>query len=422
MRNSLIFGGIDSASFGIFISGTGTHNAPKRVVEKIAVPGRNGLLIMDQGRYDNIIVEYPAFAYGKTREEFQSKLDSFRNAVASLIGYQRLEDTYRPNEYRMALFCEGLEVEAFAFGRSGQFTLKFECKPQRYLKDGELAMPILSGSKIINPTRHKSSPILAVEGYGKLRIKEQLMQISNVVVGEVLIADAHTYKNIYVEKEWDDKAAVYSEGDKITIKGMSLKSTFKIGNNAVFVEEADEDSRPMGIEYWSSPDQDATLSYQCAGKTVTFGMKIPEIEFTVGVNKKITYKVRSTVKIELNGHWNRNSVYNTTTIEYKDGKISISADRLFPDGEYLERAKPTVTSTISIGLISGYSTTSTIEGTTYIDCDTGDAYKIEDGQYTQLNSIVSIGADLPVLDPGENEIEYDDTITSLKVIPRWWQI
>ena len=103
MRNTLTFGGVNSADYGVYITGSGVYNAPKRAVENIVVPGRNGLLTIDQGRYENITVEYPAFAFGKTREEFQQKITAFRNAIMSQIGYQRLEDTYHPDEYRMAL-------------------------------------------------------------------------------------------------------------------------------------------------------------------------------------------------------------------------------------------------------------------------------------------------------------------------------
>ena len=48
----IIFGGVDSSDYGIYISGTGTYNAPERAVEFVTVPGRNGAIAMDQGRYE----------------------------------------------------------------------------------------------------------------------------------------------------------------------------------------------------------------------------------------------------------------------------------------------------------------------------------------------------------------------------------
>ena len=38
MRNYLIFGGVNSANYGIYITGSGVYEAPERVVEKVTVP------------------------------------------------------------------------------------------------------------------------------------------------------------------------------------------------------------------------------------------------------------------------------------------------------------------------------------------------------------------------------------------------
>ena len=77
----LIFGGVDSSEYGIYITGEAVYNAPERDVEFIEVPGRNGSIAMDKGRYKNITVTYPAGTFGKTREEFRDTLSDFRNVV-----------------------------------------------------------------------------------------------------------------------------------------------------------------------------------------------------------------------------------------------------------------------------------------------------------------------------------------------------
>ena len=67
----LIFGDVDSADYGIYISGDGVYNAPERAVEFVDVPGRNGAIALDQGRYNNIEITYPAGTFAKTQEEFR---------------------------------------------------------------------------------------------------------------------------------------------------------------------------------------------------------------------------------------------------------------------------------------------------------------------------------------------------------------
>ena len=61
--STLIFNGQDLADFGVHISGEGTFNAPTRAVEEQIVPGRNGTLIIDGGRWENIMVTYPAYIH-----------------------------------------------------------------------------------------------------------------------------------------------------------------------------------------------------------------------------------------------------------------------------------------------------------------------------------------------------------------------
>ena len=83
MRNSIIFGGVDSADYGIYIGGEGTFNAPKRDAEMISIPGRNGAFVLDKGRFENIEVKYSAFNYEPDLATFSANLDAFRNAIRS---------------------------------------------------------------------------------------------------------------------------------------------------------------------------------------------------------------------------------------------------------------------------------------------------------------------------------------------------
>ena len=68
------------------------------------------------------------------------------------------------------------------------------------------------------------------------------------------------------------------------------------------------------------------------------------------------------------------------------------------------------------------STASPLGNPTYIDCDLGEAYKIEDGEFLSLNKYIDLGSDLPVLAVGLSEITFDNTITEVKVTPRWWKV
>lgn len=174
MEHHFIFNGESSADFGVWISGGGTFNAPVRDVSTEAIPGRNGTVTFDNGRYENIQLTYPAFI----SRRFQPRIDAFRAFLVSQRGYQRLEDSYHPDEYRMALYKSGLEVATTARNLAGSFNITFDCKPQRFLKSGETLTSYASGSTIYNPTRFDALPLIVCSGNGSITLNGTTVTIS----------------------------------------------------------------------------------------------------------------------------------------------------------------------------------------------------------------------------------------------------
>ena len=164
--NTFTFGGIHSADYGVWISGTGTFDSPERDVEKVIIPGRNGALTRDNGRFDNVELKYPAFI----SREFQPRFDDFRAALLSKRGYQRLEDTYHPNEFRLAMFTGPLEPKTGIWNRTGKFDIEFDCKPQRFLTVGEQAVTLEADGTLFNPTGFDALPLIRAYGTGTLTV------------------------------------------------------------------------------------------------------------------------------------------------------------------------------------------------------------------------------------------------------------
>ena len=156
--NYITYNGKSSADFGVWVSGGGTFDAPAKDVETVSVPGRNGDLTIDNGRFVNIPVAYPAFVSNR----FQPRIDEFRGWLCSQVGYQRLEDTYHPDEYRLGVYKSGLNVSPTARNLAGSFTLEFDCKPQRFLKSGEIPMTFSASGVVRNPTNYAALPLNGV--------------------------------------------------------------------------------------------------------------------------------------------------------------------------------------------------------------------------------------------------------------------
>lgn len=183
-RGVFTFGKIRSDIFDIYISGSGTHNAPEEDVELIEIPGRNGDLLIRHNRFRNIEVKYPAFTFDRTPEGYADKIREIRNALKSQSGYQRLQDTYHPDEFRMATFTAAIETDDTTILRAGSFEILFNCKPQRFLLSGEKEIELTNDSgaskswTITNPSRFPSKPLIKVTGYGTMQIGEHQVVIS----------------------------------------------------------------------------------------------------------------------------------------------------------------------------------------------------------------------------------------------------
>lgn len=158
------FGGVSSREFGVGISGSGTFDAPERDVEVIDIPGRNGALIQDNGRFKNIDVTYPAWMH----RDFDEWFPRFKSAMQQFTGYQILTDEYDTEHFREAIFTGAMQPYTGVYNKSGKFDVVFNCKPQRFLFSGAKELTFLpvtgtqtgamvSGIEVTPGTRFKVS-------------------------------------------------------------------------------------------------------------------------------------------------------------------------------------------------------------------------------------------------------------------------
>lgn len=165
-QNYFQIGDVSSIDFGIVISEASVWGSSKRVYEEVAVPGRNGTILFDQGYYENGTIQYNCQMLDKG-----GQLDQFRAWLASQVGYIRLEDTYHPEEYRLAKVSDGLNPKKTMWAlKRGEFVVGFSAKPQRFLKIGDVGTEYENNFTIFNPTYFEAQPIIRVYGYGSLTV------------------------------------------------------------------------------------------------------------------------------------------------------------------------------------------------------------------------------------------------------------
>lgn len=184
IRNSFNYDTINSADYGVYISGDAVFDAPVAGYEMIPIPGRSGDLAIYSGRYENIEVTYPAFIY----KDFKTNIRTLRSALMSRHGYQRISDTYHPDEFRLGVYQGGLEVSPAMYNTTGEFDITFNCKPQRFLTSGETAITFSrSGGTITNPTEFDAKPMITSFGPGTIGIGDQSIVVGGSYSGRIYI-------------------------------------------------------------------------------------------------------------------------------------------------------------------------------------------------------------------------------------------
>ena len=423
------FGGTASSTYSMFITEAATYNVPERAVEMLEIPGRNGAYALDQGRFENVEVTYHVVVHKDTNANFQTELSSVRNWLASKVGYQRLTDDYNSNVYRMAIFKGGLETDE-TFVNGAEFDIVFECKPQRWLTSGETTTAVANNGTLTNPTLFDSEPLLAVKGYGNIAFNGYNIDIANGDLGDIVIADRETLNGEStsgtINKTYTIPQNVYENGDAIDISFDVIKRDNLSIRASNYIDSV---SGGTITDTNASFESSFTTTTQSTKVTlVSISSVVDSIQLSAGTDSTITNTATATFTVAPHIGPTATVTFTVTeTITYdatnRTINISVSSVGNSTEPSYIKALALSgsvwVVSNLNIVL---HSTTSMLGDPTYIDCEIGECYMYKGTEIVSLNERIYIGSDLPVLASGTNTFTYDNTVTELKVTPRWWKV
>ena len=184
----VIFNGVSSKDLGIQVEHPPGYQTPVKDYDKIHVPGKNGDVIVYKGSYQNVNRTYD-IAIGDPERSFTEMANSISEWLNSTDGYTRLEDSYEPEYYRLAIYEESPTITNI-FQHGGRVTINFNCKPQRFLKSGDSKITTTVNTSIKNPTKFPSLPIITVKGSGAAELQVGTYHVSISDVGGSIVIDS----------------------------------------------------------------------------------------------------------------------------------------------------------------------------------------------------------------------------------------
>lgn len=163
----IIWHGVPSSEIPVIVERPPGRTIPRRKMDVLSIPGKNGDVIIPQNAYENIPQPYEIHIPSSIFRNGPRLDRAMRNVSdwLSVPGYNRLEDSYEPDIYRMAYFIGDQNIENI-LNKGGRAQIEFICRPERWLKDGDIPLVLYMAGYVFNPTDKPSLPTITVRGSG----------------------------------------------------------------------------------------------------------------------------------------------------------------------------------------------------------------------------------------------------------------
>lgn len=448
MRNYFVYNGVDSRDYGVYISGQQTFGAPKKAYTFYNIPGRNGALVGYDNRFENLNISYKAFIY----KDFEKNLANFRSFLLSVNGYARLEDSYHPDEFRMAAYVGPFEPTVRSQNDAGSFTITFNCKPQRYLLSGETQFAwspgtlTATGSNLrlygpnINPTPmtidlpvtqagtgtpspQNPRPITVYDGinikingsqaytWGFTAAQKAPAGTANLSTGEY--TKTWAYKRVTSQTFWSWN---FADNYRFLDGFMSGVDTSTVISSHMSPYVPQNPSPPfiwydLSFELEDNGELRIWSDHFYTDEMLNQFLEDNEVIVAAELTSPVAYTGTAYTPVYPDG-WIDLTSNGQLTVTYKDAVELVNPSpfpaqpliRVYGDGEF-------TLNDVTVTIINGGTYTD-------IDCEMMDCYE---GNWNRNSNVQFSTYNFPVLNPGENTV-IGNTIGTLYIVPRWWRL
>lgn len=372
---NLVIGGVSLDQYGAVVNSAGIYEKPKRDYEMVHIPGRNGDLHIDNGGWKNVDVTYTVIFPDNRGESFDNRYSRLFNALMSQVGYLRVEDDFDVDHFRMGVLSDISDIKAGKSGSTGLCKIKLDCKPQRFLKSGTTPVTARLGEyywteKLVTNPIVTSISDTVISHVPRLKVKHEYSQAVRlfVTVGGAGTIVIRLYRN---DGTYIDQTVSFDEAENDRPVFFSENNSYIDDKEAFSTKAAQEAPMAFNTAFQIRVDPEiVSVGYTTDGSADTFDARklFASFENVTAFASKPIYEV----------------------VGYGDIHIGGEVVRL-NDNESLALT---------------------------LDAETKNATYTETGEPAN-NKILG---EIPDLPPGATGILADETVTSLTITPRWYEI
>lgn len=186
--------------------------SPERDIEFIEVPGADGEMAIDNGRYKCTEKSFPCKIFppkGKSLFDISNEINEW---LSTDFCWSPLYFTDYPDYYFMAMSYQSRDLQQI-ISTFGSATLTFKLDPYKYRKDGDVVKTIKNGCFLYNSEAQTAKPIIDIDGSGDILIRitngetTQTMQLKGVSNGITL--DCEAEEAFYITTSMSEKVYSY---------------------------------------------------------------------------------------------------------------------------------------------------------------------------------------------------------------------
>lgn len=159
---SFTFNGVSSATHGLRVTNDYVINSTGNDVETVAVPGRDGDLLISKNRLKSVTLELPCTVLSTRKlTDASSEISNWLN----VDGYKDLTLSWDPDFIYRSAFIETFEI-AGLMRQFGKVKLNFLTYPVKFYKQGRTTQTLSNGATVNGLGNVNAKPIITLAGSG----------------------------------------------------------------------------------------------------------------------------------------------------------------------------------------------------------------------------------------------------------------
>lgn len=176
------FNGVSSTTHGLRVTSDYVINSTGNDVETVAVPGRDGDLLISKNRLKSVTIELPCTIMSNRKlTDAESDISNWLNVA----GYKDLTLSWDPDFIYRSAFIETFEI-AGLMRQFGKVKLNFLTYPVKFYKQGRTTQTLSNGATINGIGNVNAKPIITLVGSGDCTLtingrKTKLRAVQNTI-------------------------------------------------------------------------------------------------------------------------------------------------------------------------------------------------------------------------------------------------